>query len=187
MQLPIRRPSRARNVIAALAALLFVPAMAVTAFAGDGQQSQINEIRRATNKYHDVEAAKKDGFAEFYMCTDENSGKGAMGQHYANVPRVLDPKLDPTEPEVLTYQPMPDGSLRLIGVEYVIFQQTWYDNGGVGKPRILGQEMNPLGGDNRYGLPPFFELHAWVWRPNPRGVFDDWNSKVTCRGNGDPA
>ena len=34
---------------------------------------------------------------------------------------------------------------------------------------------------------PFYELHAWIWRPNPSGIFKDWNPSVTCRGQGDPA
>lgn len=33
---------------------------------------------------------------------------------------------------------------------------------------------------NRYGIPAFYELHAWIWKWNPRGLFDDWNSRVTC-------
>jgi hypothetical protein len=33
---------------------------------------------------------------------------------------------------------------------------------------------------NRYGLPPFYELHAWVWKHNPSGMFNDWNPLVTC-------
>ena len=33
---------------------------------------------------------------------------------------------------------------------------------------------------NRYGLPPFYELHAWAWKHNPRGLFDDWNPRVSC-------
>jgi hypothetical protein len=37
-------------------------------------------------------------------------------------------------------------------------------------------EANP----NRYGLPAFWELHAWVWRHNPNGLFDDWNPRVSC-------
>jgi hypothetical protein len=45
--------------------------------------------------------------------------------------------------------------------------------------------MVPAG--NRYGLPDFYELHAWIWKGNPRGVFDDWNPTVSCRGNGDAA
>jgi MoxR-like ATPase len=29
-------------------------------------------------------------------------------------------------------------------------------------------------------LPPFYELHAWIWKHNPRGMFDDWNPRVVC-------
>ena len=34
--------------------------------------------------------------------------------------------------------------------------------------------------DNRFGLPAFYSLHAWVWKHNPRGVLDMWNPKVRC-------
>ena len=37
-----------------------------------------------------------------------------------------------------------------------------------------------IGTPNRYGLPPFYELHAWIWKHNPRGMFDDWNPLVSC-------
>ena len=33
---------------------------------------------------------------------------------------------------------------------------------------------------NRYGLPAFYELHLWLWKPNSEGMFDDWNPKVVC-------
>jgi hypothetical protein len=33
---------------------------------------------------------------------------------------------------------------------------------------------------NRYGLPDFYELHAWIWKFNPLGMHNDWNPDVTC-------
>jgi len=33
---------------------------------------------------------------------------------------------------------------------------------------------------NRYGLPPFYELHAWIWQNNPDGMFKDWNPSGSC-------
>jgi hypothetical protein len=33
---------------------------------------------------------------------------------------------------------------------------------------------------NRYGLPPFYALHAWIWQPNPSGKFEPWNPRVSC-------
>ena len=25
-----------------------------------------------------------------------------------------------------------------------------------------------------------WDLHAWVWQPNPSGMFAEWNPKVQC-------
>jgi hypothetical protein len=33
---------------------------------------------------------------------------------------------------------------------------------------------------NRYGLPPFYELHVWARRNNLHGMFVDWNPAVSC-------
>ena len=111
-----------------------------------------------------------------------------MGQHFANGDRVGNPSLDELEPEVLVYQPLRGGGYRLVGVEYVVLADAWdaTHDGAAGAVRRPGARARMPAG-NRYGLPEFYELHAWIWRPNPRGLFDDWNSKVSCLGNGDPA
>jgi hypothetical protein len=31
-----------------------------------------------------------------------------------------------------------------------------------------------------YELAPFYELHVWAWKSNPRGAFADMNPDVTC-------
>ena len=33
---------------------------------------------------------------------------------------------------------------------------------------------------NRFGLPAFYSLHAWIWKHNPAGMFEMWNPNVTC-------
>ena len=76
--------------------------------------------------------------------------------------------------------------LRLVGVEYVVFKADW-DAKHDSWPTLFGQNLKLVQAGNRYGLPDFYELHAWIWRPNPSGIFQDWNPSVTCRGNGDPA
>jgi hypothetical protein len=156
-----------------------------TALGGNG--GLVQEIRAATAKYHDVDAARADGFGEFYVCTDENSGKGAMGQHFANGDRVGDPSLNELEPEVLVYQPLRGGGYRLVGVEYVVLADAW-DALHDSPPVLFGDhELKRVAAGNRYGLPDFYQIHAWVWSPNPRGLFDDWSSRVSCLGKGDPA
>jgi hypothetical protein len=107
-----------------------------------------------------------------------------MGQHYVNGSLVGDPAIDPLRPEALVYAPGPRGQLRLAGVEWVVFQADW-DAANAVPPTLFGQPFRAVAEPNRYGLPPFYALHAWIWQPNPLGMFNDWNSRVSCRGNGD--
>ncbi len=142
-------------------------------------------LRQATEQYHDISALPA-GYEQFYQCTDNEGLGAAMGWHYANVPKVLDPAINELDPEVFVYEPRPNGTLRLVAVEYVVFQESWdaiHDD----PPRLFGQTFTAMPATNRYGLPAFYELHVWVWKGNPRGVFDDWNPTVSCRGNGDAA
>lgn len=143
-------------------------------------------VRQATERYHDSPSSLPAGFEIFYQCTDNESLDAAMGQHFANVGKVVDPTIDPLDPEVFVYEPRPNGTYRLVAVEYVVFKADW-DNLHPNKPQLFGKTFTEVPAGNRYGLPDFYELHAWVWKGNPRGVFDDWNPTVSCRGNGDPA
>ena len=47
-------------------------------------------------------------------------------------------------------------------------------------PQVKGHLMQFIDSPNRYGLPPFFELHVWAWKDNPQGPFVDWNNHVSC-------
>ena len=51
-------------------------------------------------------------------------------------------------------------------------------------PRLFGQKFSLTGAGNRYGLPPFYSLHAWVWQHNPAGTFAMFNPDVTCPRTG---
>jgi hypothetical protein len=45
---------------------------------------------------------------------------------------------------------------------------------------LFGQEFELVPAGNRYGIPAFYELHAWIWKFNPLGLFADWNPRVHC-------
>lgn len=177
---------RARALIGIASALLAVPLIAAATLATSGGQAGLAAVRNATAAFHDLEAAKDAGYAEFYVCTDD-ADEGAMGQHFVNIELVLKPEIDPLQPEALVYEPRRNGGYKLVGVEYVTFQAEWHAAFGKTAPTVLGTNLKPMPAGNRYGLPPFYQRHAWIWAPNPRGVFNDWNSRVTCRGQGDPA
>jgi len=102
-----------------------------------------------------------------------------MGVHYANPTLVGDGALDARYPEVLMYEPLADGHMRLLGVEYVVIAEAW-DSTHPAPPVLRGQLFHYEESPNRYGLPPFYALHVWAWKANPKGMFADWNPNVTC-------
>jgi hypothetical protein len=185
----LRRPlSSARTaVIGAIAVTLIVGTAVVVAGRGSqGSTSQLADVRAATAAFHNLDLAFAAGYEKFYLCTDQ-TGTGAMGQHFVKGALVEDPALDKLRPEVLVYEPRKDGGYQLVAVEYVVLKDAWHAANGSKAPRLFGRRLTLVPAGNRYGLPPFYEIHAWIWKGNPRGLFDDWNPKVSCRGQGDPA
>jgi hypothetical protein len=75
----------------------------------------------------------------------------------------------------------PDGAghLHLVAVEYVVIQQAWHAH-DQRPPALFGDRFDFTASPNRYGLPPFYSLHAWVWKHNPAGTFAMWNPRVSC-------
>jgi hypothetical protein len=168
-----------KHLIAAGVAGLVLLAPAPTA-AG---QAGLSTARSATARYHALDLALAAGYrvspdAQGIACIDQ-PGAGAMGIHYANGRLFGDPALDAATPEVLVYEPTKNGRLRLVALEYVVLRDAW-DAAHASPPSLFGHEFHLVPAGNRYGLPDFYELHAWIWKHNPRGTFDDWNSRVTC-------
>src|SRR3954469_3243678 len=69
----------------------------------------IKKVRKATEKYNDVENALKDGYVQASPYVPN------MGYHYM---KEVDGVVDPLAPEALLYVPTKKG-LKLVGVEYV--------------------------------------------------------------------
>jgi hypothetical protein len=142
----------------------------------------IRKVHDATARYKNINVAlyKEKGWAVATPCVS-GPDHGAMGIHVVQGSRIADGVLDPTAPEALIYEPLPNGYFRLVGVEFIQLADDWAarnPNGGV--PSLDGNLMNLVGSPNRYGLPAFYELHVWAWEDNPSGNFSDWNNHVTC-------
>jgi hypothetical protein len=131
---------------------------------------QIAEVRAATAQYHNVDKALADGFAPVSPCV--SSPAGGMGFHYGLESRINNPAINHTEPEVLVYAPGPNGQLKLVAVEWIVPAPIW--PGGFADP------PNLFGLDFHAGPPPLIVLHAWIWKHNPAGMFEDWNPTVSC-------
>lgn len=168
-----------RLLSAMLIASVVLSAFATVASADTGSLgSQIGQVRGATAPYHQVANAQAAGYAKFLGCIDE-PGKGGMGIHFVNGDFVGDTVLDPQRPEALVYEPGENGQLKLVALEYIVFQAAW-DAQSSTPPMLFGQTFNLVGSPNRYGLPAFYELHVWAWKNNPSGMFYEWNPDVSC-------
>jgi hypothetical protein len=79
----------------------------------------IQVVRQATERFKDVTAAQAAGYTlQFGRVTGPDAG--AMGLHFVNGSMVNDGYLDPTRPEIVIYEPQPDGTLRLIGADFLV-------------------------------------------------------------------
>lgn len=144
-------------------------------------QPDVEAARAGTARFHDVSQATGYGLfkdAAGIACIDQ-PGEGGMGIHYVNGALVGNPSEDVRHPEALVYDPDAFGHLRLVAVEYIVDKATW-DASHAGPPSLFGEDFEPVPAGNRYGLDPFYELHAWLWKPNPSGFFNDWNPRVFC-------
>ena len=102
-----------------------------------------------------------------------------MGIHFVNGALVGDGAIDASTPEALMYDVNGNGNLELLGAEYVVFKDAW-DANNPAPPELFGQTFNFVDSPNRYGIPPFYELHAWAWKSNPTGAHSDYNPQVLC-------
>jgi hypothetical protein len=103
-----------------------------------------------------------------------------MGDHFVNPDLLLDQGvIDATAPEAVVYEQRNNGTYKLVALEYIVFNADWEAAGNTGKPSLFGREFDFTDEPNRYGLPPFYSLHAWIWKPNPSGLLTPWNPDVS--------
>ena len=147
------------------------------ALSDDGKQKKpsplVDKVREATAQYLDVQMAVAAGYFPGPCVSGPN--QGAMGVHFIKA-GLLGKEINVETPEALIYEPMRDGRMRLVGVEYITFASDWTTD----VPTLEGHLFHLSSAPNRYGIPAFYELHVWAWRDNPEGTFSDWNTRVTC-------
>jgi len=167
--------------IALLAVALLVPL--TTSAAAAGPRSQVAAARASTQDFTHPRAATKAGYALLkdaagIACIDM-TGMGGMGVHYANG-ALVDGTIQLRHPEALVYRFTTNGHLRLAALEYLVTRDAWRANHPTGRPTLFGHRFNLTPAGNRFGLPAFYSLHAWVWDDNPAGRFQMFNPDVNC-------
>jgi hypothetical protein len=138
----------------------------------------VRVVREATERFRDVKVAEEEGYGLRFGCVT-GGDFGAMGLHYVNFPLVLDGVLDPARPEIVIYEPLPNGRLRLVGADYLVLASDW-DSKNPSPPELMGQLLHLFESPNRFGLPTFYTLHVWAWKENPTGTFTNWHANVSC-------
>jgi hypothetical protein len=145
-----------------------------------GASPLIDKVRRATERFKDINVAISEGFVQGTPCVS-GPNWGAMGVHFVLPARIAGGVLSADEPEALIYEPLSGGGLRLVGVEFIVLASAWGSrHPAAGPPALEGHLLNLVEAPNRYGLPAFYELHVWGWEQNPVGSCADWNTHVTC-------
>ena len=163
---------------------------------------QLAQVRAATAAYHDINAALADGFEPIQPHTCVDTPDGTHGFGYFNRARFVSPEVDPLEPEILNYIPTGDGALRLVNVVYtnrVMFRDTRPPETPGYRPGIFPWQQPVIptyleevsGSFTLFGQQPVREfsgrwlylLSAWVWSPNPNGMFADVNPRLNCTAN----
>lgn len=169
-----------RRKVLVIAVLGALAAAAAPAQAGNGG-SDLATVRAATAGFHRIEVVEQAGYQLGYIAPFllthciAHPTNGAMGFHYFNHDMIHDTELDPLEPEGIVYAPGPNGRLQLAAVEWIVPVAAWHAAGNTEPPTVLGQEMHVL--NPALG---WYILHAWVWKHNPSGMFQDWNPNVSC-------
>jgi hypothetical protein len=129
-------------------------------------------LREVTAPYHRFEKARADGWTALVPGCRDNQPVGGMGWHYAN-PAYVDGDLNVRRPEALIYEPQKNGSLRLVGIEYVVPFSILPPEAEA--PVLFGQTFQHNFGDE------LWMLHVWAWHENRDGIFATWNPDVSCR------
>jgi hypothetical protein len=140
----------------------------------------VRTVRQATQQFQNVENASPD-YALVFGCVS-GGDFGAMGMHFLNGSLLGDGDVDVMHPEILLYEPLPSGRLRLTGADYLVDAAEWDSNPKhKGQPpELMGQLFHFFESPNRFGLKPFYALHVWAWKDNPNGTFANWNPNVSC-------
>lgn len=143
------------------------------------EESFVRCARIGTERFHDRDSAILEGYRRI------GGDFPAMGEHWINIGLVFDNELDPRRPEVLSYAVIDDEPV-LLGVAYAlpllkgeappevpVGRDAWHDHSKtIGAETFLpGHETAETSGSARIAM-----LHAWIWAPNPVGMFvpDNW-------------
>jgi hypothetical protein len=183
-------------LLALVATLLAVPGSPIVAQARaeavalQRLSPELEKARAALDKYRDPVLAVHDGYFSTVGCVEYPQGgregtmqyaPGGMGVHFLNM-QLIGPTMDPGKPQVLIYEPVGD-KLRLVAAEWFVPVAASAPT----PPTIFGKQLEgPMEG--HHPLMPtglhHYDLHVWLWKDNPAGIFSPTNPALKCPKGG---
>jgi hypothetical protein len=160
--------------------LLFVLLSSILVFGcSDSTSNDVNEIdilitevRDVTQSFHNIENAVATGWNNPLSPCVVHPQLGGMGYHYGRMD-FFDGRINHLEPQVLLYEPLQNGELAFVGVEYIVpFDIIAPD----AEPPVLFDQSYHA--NHELG---FWALHVWTEKENPSGMFADYNPDVSCQ------
>lgn len=171
----------------AAAMLLACASQTSTAWAADKPtEAQIDALRKSFEKYQDYKVAVRDLYLSTVGCVHYSGEKvdgymeypkGAMGVHFVNV--TIQGPPDPLKPNVLIYEPV-GKDLKLVAVEWLVPLTPDTKE----RPSLFGEPfMGPMEGHEPLIPKDYvhYDLHMWLFKPNPLGLFSATNPDVNCK------
>jgi hypothetical protein len=150
-------------------------------------QAQIDALRKSMEKYKDYKVAVRDLYLSTVGCVhysgEKMAGhmhypKGAMGVHFVNL--TIRGAPDPMKPNILIYEPV-GKDLRLVAVEWLVPLTAKTRK----RPSLFGKPFDgPMEGHEPLIPKQYvhYDLHAWLFKDNPLGMFTPTNPNVSCDG-----
>jgi hypothetical protein len=137
----------------------------------------VARARQATERYKDINVAIADNYVKV------GPDFPAMGEHWVNGELIMKGGMDP-RPAILTYVTV-GGKQTLLGAVYALVlhrgeqpppipaSAQWHDHVGTIDEESLLFGHDHMAGDEDVRLAV---MHAWIWTPNPAGMFatDNW-------------
>jgi hypothetical protein len=124
---------------------------------------QLLEVTKRASRFRDIDRAR--GYENINVFLPN------MGCHYLNT-GLLDGRFDHRRPEILVYAEEPGRDPLLVAVEYAVPLAESPDN----PPAGFAGDYDVWSRNETFQL---WTLHAWVFLPNPDGVFAAENPLVT--------
>jgi hypothetical protein len=144
-------------------------------WAAAAPRDDLQRAKSATARYHSIVQAQRAGYDPGPAPECVQSPAGVMGFHWENVPLMEDAVLDPARPEILLYTKKPNGKWELIGLEYYIEADQV-----TSRPSLFGQPFDGPFDAHHPGQETHYDLHVWVHKHNPSGLFAPFNPLVSC-------